>query len=431
MQPPQQQVTINISEIYLPLWTTKRRYCILSGGRASLKTSTVMYFIAQLTFEQDQVILYTRYTMSSAKNSIVPLFSSELNRFGLLDSFDIVSDKVTNRHTGSYILFSGIKTNQGNQTGKLKSLPNVTTWVIEEGEDFNDEEAFETIDDSIRGSAVQNRIIWIQNPTTREHFIYRKFIEGHSKKVNIHGYDVTVSDHPQVEAIHTTYHLAKDFGYLDADWLTKIKRVEEQATKQIASGTDKHETRYYYKYIGGWLERSEGAIFKNWEEGKYIQTLYHGYGLDYGFSPDPLALIEISVDKKRKLVYMREKLYNTNLSDSDVIQALNNVIDNKRDLILCDHNEPRTTLAIRKGGFNIVPAKKGKGSIADGIRSLQDYTFIVDPDSENLKKELNNYSWNNKRASIPVDDYNHLMDALRYVFRKLTIAKSVRVSRPY
>jgi phage terminase large subunit len=199
--------------------------------------------------------------------------------------------------------------------------------------------------------------------------------------------------------------------------------------KQIDAGKDKHETKYYYRYIGGWLERSEGAIYKNWIEGEYQETMYTGYGLDFGYSPDPLALIEISVDQKRKVIYMRECLYNTDLSEGDVINALTKVIPNKRRVIISDTNEPRTRLSIKKAGFNILPAKKGAGSIADGIRSLQDYEFIVDPSSNNLKAELNNYSWNNKKASIPIGEFNHLMDGLRYIFRYLTKKKGSRVRR--
>ncbi|NIQ13321.1 MAG: PBSX family phage terminase large subunit, partial [Candidatus Dadabacteria bacterium] len=62
------------------------------------------------------------------------------------------------------IYFSGIKTSSGDQTANLKSIAGITTWIIEEGEDFNDEVAFDKIDDSIRTIDKQNRIIWIQNP---------------------------------------------------------------------------------------------------------------------------------------------------------------------------------------------------------------------------------------------------------------------------
>ena len=100
------------------------------------------------------------------------------------------------------------------------------------------------------------------------------------------------------------------------------------------------------------------------------------------------------------------------------MKQLEKKIGNKNNLIVADTNEPRTTSAIRKAGFNIVSAKKEKGSVKADIIEIQDYQIIVDPKSENIKRELRNYSWNNKKASIPIGEYNHTMDAIRYSFRR-------------
>lgn len=420
---------IPFSKSFKPLYTSKKRYFLVTGGRGSVKTTFVMDFAIRASYEQGNNILYTRYSMSSAKTTIIPLFWKAIEDKGVESDFIIQATKVVNRKSGSVIYFSGIKANSKDQTGRLKSLPDIATWIVEEGEDFNDEKAFEIIDDSVRNPFIQNRVIWIQNPTTKEHFIYDKFIRKTNKKKEYYGYNVTLSSHPEVEHIHVTYHLAKSLNYLSESFVRKIEASKAKAEQEVANGADKHETQYYYTYIGGWLERAEGCIYTNWIEGAFEYTILNGNGLDYGYNPDPTAMIEIAIDKKAKKIYMRQRIYATELSDDEVLEAVSNTVDSKDQLIVADLNEPRTTKKIKKAGYNIIKAQKPKGSISGGIRELQSYQFVVDSDSHDLKIELNNYVWNDKKASIPIDDYNHLLDGLRYIYRKLTAKKPKGIKR--
>lgn len=397
---------VDIPSLFKPLYTTKKRYIILTGGRGSLKSSTVHDFIIRLTFETGHGVLFTRYTMTSAEKSIIPEFKVVAKRLGVLQFFKITKTLVTNNLTGSFIIFSGIKTSSGDQTANLKSISGITTFVVEEGEDFNNEDSFDKIDESVRSKERQNRVVWIQNPSTKEHFIYKRFIEKSSKQMEVKGHKVTISNHPQVEHIHSTYHVAKQ--YLNPSWLKKAE--------QLAITNPK---KYYHRFLGGWLEKAEGVIFENWIEGKFDDSLLYGFGLDFGFFPDPLALIKVAIDYKSKKIYAKEVIYDTKLNDEILIKLISRSV-NKNELIVCDTNEPRTILKIKQAGFNIQKAAKGKGSIVADIRDIQDYQLIIDYDSHNLKTELNNYVWNDKKSSIPIDDYNHLIDAMRYIFRRLT-----------
>ena len=415
-----------VKKIYSPLYTSKKRYFFITGGRASLKSTNVQEFIARLTFEQGHGVLFTRYTMTSAEKSIIPEFKNVVNRLGLTTYFRFTNNKVVNIKTGSFVLFSGIKTSSGDQTANLKSISGITTWVIEEGEDFNDERAFDTIDDSIRSSHLQNRVISIQNPTTKEHFIYKRWIQNTSKQIDVLGYNVTVSDHADVEHIHSTYHLAADLGFLSEGWVKKADAHKERAeqkdslSKDHPEYIDKHESHYYYNYIGGWLEREFGAIFTNWSEGEFNLSLPRAFGLDYGYYPDPLGFIAVAVDKRRKKVYLKEFIYSTKLSEGQVITKVKETLIRRNDLVVVDHNEPRLTAALAKAKVNVVKAVKGKDSVIDGIRKMQEYELIVDPSSHNVKRELNNYVWNDKKQSVPIDEFNHLLDAARYALGRLT-----------
>jgi len=228
-----------IKSKYKPLYTTKKRYIILTGGRGSGKTFVVQDFLVRLLEEVGQGVLYTRFTMKSVEKTIIPLFVKHIEEVSDPKKYRITKTFIENIETGAFILFSGIKTPSGDQTANLKTLPNITTWVIEEGEDFNVENSFVDIDDSIRSHKMQNRIVWIQNPTTDAHFIYQKFFENSHEIREINGFPYQHSTHPEVEHIHTTY-------------LDNRENLSEEKVRQWEALKEKDPKKYAHKYIGGW-----------------------------------------------------------------------------------------------------------------------------------------------------------------------------------
>jgi phage terminase large subunit len=128
-------------------------------------------------------------------------------------------------------------------------------------------------------------------------------------------------------------------------------------------------------------------------------------------------MVKIAVDKRAMKIYVKEEIYETELSGTELEAKIRSKIEKERDLIVCDTNEPRTTNDLRKSRVNIQEARKNE--IKDDLRAMADYQLIVHPDSNNYKKELNNYIWNDKKASIPVDAWNHLIDPTRYGFVRL------------
>ena len=250
-----------INDKYLPLYTTDKRYIVLTGGRASGKTYTVHEFIARLTYEKGHGILFTRYTMVTAEKSIIPEFRGTLQRLGISQDFHITKTHIYNKRTGSFIFFSGIKTSSGDQTANLKSLPGMTTWVIEEGEDYKDARSFMDIDDSIRTKGVQNRIIWVQNPSyADESFFYERFYTGYEKQHSVTFKDIEfnyiTTTHPEVENIHTTY-------------LDNRENLDEAKLKQWDAVANKDWELFNYKYIGGWLLNKEGSVFGKTEMSRF------------------------------------------------------------------------------------------------------------------------------------------------------------------
>ena len=194
------QPTVTIHEKYQPLLTEQNsRYYLVLGGRASGKSFSVSTILVIRLCEPGQRILYTRYTMTSAETSIIPEFREKIEMLGLSSVFEIRQREIINTQTDSSILFSGIKESSGNQTAKLKSLTGITSWVLEEAEELDDEEIFDKIDMSVRALTAKNRIILILNPSWKTHWIYRRFYEPYMIPEEYNGVVGPVCH------IHTTY----------------------------------------------------------------------------------------------------------------------------------------------------------------------------------------------------------------------------------
>ena len=239
----------------------------------------------------------------------------------------------------------------------------------------------------------------------------------------IDGFPVTVSDHPEVEHIHTTFLIG--FKYLANDWLKKAKKWRIRAkkgvdivTNRILSEQEQERSKLFYvnNYLGGWKEKQEGCIFDNWETGDFDQSLPFVFGQDYGFD-DPTTLVKVSINKKKKLLYLEEIFYLSGLDDDKIFEL--NLKNCGRSLIIGDSAAKTTIVTLQRKklegkSLNIIPCMKGKGSVLTGIQKMQKYTIIVHPESKNLIKELNNYIWLDKKSDTPIDDFNHLIDPIRY-----------------
>ena len=369
------------------------RYFVITGGRGSGKSYSLNSFLLLLTYEVGHVILFTRYTLTSANVSIIPEFIDKIESADLSNDFYITKDEIINLKTGSKILFKGIKTSSGTQTANLKSLAGVTTWVLDEAEELTDEETFEKIDFSIRTKGIQNRVILVLNPATKEHFIYKKFFEdkGIQSGSNLINGDTTY--------IHTTY-------------LDNIENLSESFINQIENIKNRRPEKYKHQILGGWLDKAEGVIFTNWSIGKYENVGTTVYGQDFGFSNDPTTLIECNIDASNKRIYINECFSLQALTTSQIYNLNRQYVNDA--LIVADSAEPRLISELANLGLNIVPTIKGQGSVTYGISLLQDYDLIVTPESINLIKELNNYCWLEKKSNTPIDKHNHLIDALRY-----------------
>lgn len=404
--------------IYYPLYQNKEKFIFLiTGGRGSGKSFSTSTFLERLTFEMTPVekiihqILYTRYTMVSANISIIPEFLEKAELDGTQKYFRSTRSEVVNKMTGSKVMFRGIKSSSGNQTAKLKSIHGITTFVVDEAEEWVSEREFETIMLSIRQKGIQNRIIIVMNPTDNNHWVYKRFIENTHEEVMYDGVPVQISTHPNVLHIHTTY-------------LDNIENLSPEFIKEVEDMKNNNPEKYAHTVMGRWADVAEGAVFKHIgvvkEFPKWCKKV--AVGLDFGYTHDPSAAVMCGMIDDN--LYIDEICYRTGMLSSDLVKELRRFGDLK---VFSDSADPRLIQEIHNGGIKIYPVEKGAGSIIAGIDKMKSLNIFVTERSFNLRKEFRNYVWDKDKdgnyINQPIDAWNHGIDAVRYYILATLLGK--------
>ena len=199
-------------------------------------------------------------------------------------------------------------------------------------------------------------------------------------------------------------------------FITTYKDNPHLTQSQIEDIESRRNNKYWWSIYGeGKRANVEGAIFENWEVGEFPEC-DSWFGQDFGFSNDPSTLIEVFIEKDQ--IFLKEHFYETHLNTSQIFE-LNKVAGRK--VIIADSAEARLISELKSKGCNIQAAVKGK--VNEDVMIINNYKLIVDPNSHNLKKELSKYKWADKGKTLPIDDHNHLLDAMRY-------AVMFKLSRP-
>ncbi len=418
---------IKVQPVYHPLYLNngKKMIVLVTGGRGSGKSFNVETFLERLTFEAvpsprddgkmlAHQILCARYTMVSADISVIPEFFEKIEMEGTQKYFRATKKDVINRQTGSHIMFRGIKTSSGNQTAKLKSIHGLTVFVCDEAEEWTSFDDFEKIMLSIRTLGIQNLIIIVMNPTDSNHFIYQKYIKDTHRIEYYDGVPVQISTHPDVLHIHTTYFDNKE--NLSPQFLENVQHMKE---------TD--PDRYAHVVIGQWADVAEGAVFKKWGIVKHFPTecKHVAIGIDFGYTNDPTAIVMCGIWDNR--LYLKELCYRTGMLSSDIINFLKPY---NGLFVYADSADPRLIDEIALGGIIIYPVAKPNGSIVAGIDKMQTYELYVTADSLNLQEELRNYVWDKDKddryINVPIDAWNHAIDASRYYTLGKLLGKIVK-----
>jgi phage terminase large subunit len=213
-----------------------------------------------------------------------------------------------------------------------------------------------------------------------------------------------LKDEPDTDFIILTY---KDNEALDESIVSQIEKNRDKAA------TSSYWANWWRVYGLGEVGSLEGVVFTNWKEIDTIpkEAKLIGIGLDFGYTNDPTAAIEIYNYNGTRIV--NELVYRTGMVNSDIAKILPSGV-----IIYADSSEPKSIEEIRRQGKTIKGVTKGADSINYGIDVMQRQDYLVTKQSTNLIKELRSYCWDTdkqgQRMRRPIDHYNHAIDALRY-----------------
>lgn len=389
---------IKLSEKFQPLFDIPKGVdvFILTGGRYSQKSFAVSTSAVTNCKNYGHRTLYSRFTNASLKDSIYAEVEEKINMLKVNDYFNLTINRIDALFNDAKIVFKGLKAGSNQQTANLKGLKDFSCWILDEAEELMDESIYDKIFLSIRGNNKNHKYanikVLILNPATKEHFIYKKYFESKGVTEGFNG----IKDN--VCYIHTTY-------------LDCLEFVPKEIQDYFEDMRINNPLKYNHVVLGGWLDKAEGVVFTNWKYGDFNpDNLQTSFGQDYGFSIDPTTLVEVAIDKKKKIIYCKEHLYKAKLTTSEIAHINKTIAGNK--LIVSDSAEPRLIDELVKMGCRVIPTTKGAGSISAGVAIMQDYQLIVE--GENIGKELNNYVYTDKGSKLFCDAYNHIIDAIRY-----------------
>lgn len=397
--------SIRFASKYRPLFQPARtRYKVITGGRGSAKSFTVASALLLRTYEDKYNILFTRWTMDSAQDSVIPEFKDKMNAMQVESHFAEWKTSVQNVGTGGKVLFRGLKQGSKNQVAKMKSLFGIKIWVLDEAQELVDESLFDTIDNSIREANTTNEVWLVLNPPEMGHWIIRRFFTEKGLQVGFNGI------HDGVEYIHTTY--LDNIKNLDAGFVEKAERLK-------LSNPEKYDNIF----LGHPLVRKAGLIYTRWEEippEQYPHHLEQWYGNDWGYGGDPNALLRMCYDALTQTVYLWEVCC-TQLITTDVARVIKEDArtigyEPENCLVYCDPARPDNIMQLRRAGISAVKAvnrdKPGRISYLQGFR--------VKYVGEHIRNEVRAYSWQPHPQDLerftdkPQDGNDHCMDAASY-----------------
>jgi phage terminase large subunit len=384
---------------------------LISGGRDSGKSFALGCFQPFAAAKYNHRVVSTRQTMSSTSNSIAESMNSKMKMLGLGGSFNYANSLYRSKHNQGKILISGLKSSTGQEDSKMKGLEDFSIFYCDEASEIPTYDDWEKVSLSVRAQDIRNISILSFNPPTKQHWLYEKFYTGIPD-----GFCGIVGN---ILYIHTDYrdnaHVTKENAvkYLEAKkpYDLYLETKEEQYFKGY--------NNYRNKLLGYFKSAAEGVIF-DYTIGDFDNNLPFVFGGDQGVT-HPCTIIKTAVDVKNKRIYLDEIFYETGHSTTEVYNSIYKEVGSS--LIVMDNAAPLFILDLKKMGLKVIPCYKEK--IVDRIRKVQDYEIIVTARSKKLMEELDNYAWLNNGKDIPIDKYNHAIDAsLGYAVTFLTQQKS-------
>lgn len=388
---------------YKDFWEFKGRYKVCKGSRASKKSkTTALFFITKLMQYPDANLLVVRKVFRTLKDSCYSELKWAIKRLGVEAYWETKESPIemTYKPTGQKIFFRGL-----DDPLKVTSITVETGYLcwswIEEAYEIMNEADFDMLDETIRGEVSEG--LWKQitltfNPWNEKHWIKKRFFDANDPDI-----------------------LAKTTNYMCNEWLDAADKIVFERMKK------NNPRRYKVAGLGDW-GIVEGLVFENWEEKEFNHkseaflkkhpSIKSAFGLDFGYTNDPSAMFCGLVDLDTKEIFVFDEMYEKGMSNEKIAKKIG-VMGYAKEKIRADSAEPKSIDRLRELGLSrIVRSRKGKDSVNNGIDFISEFKIIVHPRCVNFLTEISNYTWDQdkfgKKLNKPVDDFNHLMDSMRY-----------------
>nr|DAM59983.1 MAG TPA: terminase large subunit [Caudoviricetes sp.] len=384
----------------------------LKGGRGSGKSSFIsLEILLVLLRHKDRHAVILRKVGRSLKTSVYAQIQWAIERLGLMDTGLFICKKspleIIYRPTGQILYFFGV-----DDPMKIKSIkpPNGYIGIVwlEEADQFLGMDEIRNLNQSLlRGGKEYIEFVSFNPPKSRDHWINAElFVDDAARLVHASTYrDMPVA------------WLGEQF-FLEAE---KLKAHNERA--------------YRHEYLGE-ATGTGGAVFENVADRRMTDAetaafgrVYHG--LDFGFAVDPLAFLSCAYDRKREDVYIFEEIYEQRLSNSRATARIRPLAG--QNVIYADSAEPKSIAEMKGLGLRIFGARKGRDSVAHGIKWLQDraHIYIDKVRCPHTYREFVTYAYERNREGQFISAYpdrnNHTIDAARYALGEVMRAGGIRV----
>ena len=381
---------IRVSSVFERNYNATTKIVVNQGGSRSGKTYSILQLLILVkAFEaEDQVISIVRKSLPALRATAMRDFFDILKEHELYDERNHNKTENTYKLNGNLFEFMSLDQPQKKRGAKRTYL------FLNEANELN-------LEDWIQLSMRTEKQIFIDyNPSMDEHWIYNQVIPR-----------------PDCTYIHSTY--LDNIMFLPKEVINEIENLKNV------------DDNYWRIYGLGEIGQIKGLIFMNWEIAELFpeDCKWVSYGMDFGFSNDPTAIVKVGLFGNE--IWVDELKYQKAMTNNDIVKSLIENKINPGDDIICD-NQPQSIFEIRQSGYNARRAFKGPDSIIMGIDIMKRFRIKVTKRSINMIRELKNYKWkedpSGNSMNQPVDKFNHGIDALRYVCMD-RIVRRKRVTR--
>lgn len=405
-----------VNEIFESLWTVNKRYHILMGGRgAGRSTAGSQYVLSRLLSPKFFRCAIMRAIYHDIRHSIWAEINDRIDEQDIRENIFLTDNEMKIEYGKNLVKAHGFKTSSGSHSAKLKSLASYNTVIIEEAEEIGEEE-FMKLDDTLRTIKGDIKIILLLNTPPKNHWIIKRWFNLKESGIN-------------------KFYLPKpkdEINFISGTFEDNVLNLDKDTIERYLKYKENKPDYYHQMILGLVPEVVRGKIYSGWELIDRIpdEARLFGFGLDFGWYPDPAALVAIYYLDGGYII--DQLAYGTHLSNEFLASRIKEVNGYYDVLTIADSAEPKSIEEIKKYGINIDGSKKGSDSVNFGIKTIVGKKISITKRSVKIWEEYENYSWKEDKdgnsTGLPIHEFSHGMDAIRY---RLTTEEKVNSVSSY